>query len=116
MGISSTLIVISIGLAWSLYRKYSVPPANTGFGKILENKWYVDELYQMIILNPLKWLAAFFNNILEIKLIDGTVNGVGKFVNYSSRQLRWLQSGQVGAYILLMVIGMLLLFFIQLFL
>jgi len=116
MGISSTLIVISIGLAWSLYRKYSVPPANTGFGKILENKWYMDELYQMIIINPLKWIAAFFNNILEIKLIDGTVNGVGKFVNYSSRQLRWLQSGQVGAYILLMVIGMLLLFFIQLFL
>lgn len=55
-------------------------------------------------------------NIVEPKLIDGSVNGVGKFINYGSRQIRWVQSGQVGAYVLLMVIGMLILFAIQLFL
>ena len=38
--------------------------------------------------------------------IDGLVNGVGKAVNYGSRQLRWLQSGQVGSYVLLMVMSM----------
>jgi NADH-quinone oxidoreductase subunit L len=64
----------------------------------------------------LKKTASFFESILENKVIDGLVNGVGKAVNYGSRQLRWLQSGQVGAYILLMVIGMLVLFIIQLFL
>jgi NADH-quinone oxidoreductase subunit L len=53
---------------------------------------------------------------VEKRIIDDAVNGVGRAVNYGSRQLRWLQSGQVGAYVLLMVIGMLLLFIIQLFL
>jgi NADH-quinone oxidoreductase subunit L len=86
-----------------------------GLGKTLENKWYVDELYDAVILKPLGSLAAFFNNIMEKKGIDGMVNGVGKAVNYGSRQIRLLQSGQVGTYILLMVIGILLLFIIQLF-
>ena len=87
----------------------------TGFGRVLQNKWYVDEIYQAVIVNPLKALAVFFNNVIEKKGIDGLVNGAGKVVNYGSRQLRWLQSGQVGVYILLMVIGILLLFIIQLF-
>jgi NADH-quinone oxidoreductase subunit L len=51
-----------------------------------------------------------------VRGIDGIVNGTGKLVNYGSRQLRWLQSGQVGAYVLLMVLGILALFIIQLFL
>jgi len=69
----------------------------------------------MIIVKPLNSLSALLNNIIDKKGIDGIVNGVGRGVNYGSRQLRLLQSGQVGSYILLMVIGMLLLFIIQLF-
>jgi len=49
-------------------------------------------------------------------VIDGLVNGVGKAVNYSSRQLRLLQSGQVGNYVLLMVVSMVIIFAIQFFL
>jgi len=116
MGLSTILVVISISFAWMKFKNYKVEGEANGLGKVLENKWYVDELYQAAIVNPLKSISAFFNNIIESKVIDGAVNGVGKAVNYSSRQLRWLQSGQVGAYVLLMVIGMLILFFIQLFL
>ena len=116
MGLSTILVVISILLAWFRFRNYRIDGESKGFGKLLENKWYVDEVYQTVIVNPLKSISAFFNNIVESKMIDGAVNGVGKAVNYSSRQLRWLQSGQVGAYVLLMVIGILILFFIQLFL
>jgi NADH-quinone oxidoreductase subunit L len=76
----------------------------------------VDEIYNAIIVQPLRTLSVFFNNVVEKKGIDGLVNGTGKAVNYGSRQLRWLQSGQVGAYVLLMVIGILILFIIQLFL
>jgi NADH-quinone oxidoreductase subunit L len=90
--------------------------SETGIGKVMANKWYVDELYNKAVVLPLGVLAGFFNKIIEPKVVDGAVNGVGKAVNYASRQVRWLQSGQVGAYILLMVIGMIVLFFIQLFL
>ena len=49
-------------------------------------------------------------------VVDGIVNGFGKAVNYSSRQLRLLQSGQVGSYVLLMVLSMLIVFILQFFL
>ncbi|HTC00819.1 MAG TPA: NADH-quinone oxidoreductase subunit L [Ferruginibacter sp.] len=98
---------------FSKYEKTTVE--ETGFGKVLENKWYVDELYDAIIVKPLKKLSTFFNNVVEKSGIDGIVNGVGKSVNYGSRQIRLLQSGQVGNYVLLMVVGILILFIIQLF-
>ncbi len=50
----------------------------TGFGKVLENKWYVDELYDKIIVKPLNRFAGFLNNIFEKYMIDGFVNGVGR--------------------------------------
>ena len=85
-------------------------------GKVLQNKWYVDELYDKIIVKPLNAMAGFFNSFFERSIVDGIVNGVGKLVNYSSRQLRLLQSGQVGNYVLLMVLGMLVIFVVQYFL
>jgi NADH-quinone oxidoreductase subunit L len=89
---------------------------NKGLGRILENKWYVDEIYDAVIVKPIQSAAAFFSNVVEKKGIDGFVNGVGKAVNYGSRQVRLLQSGHVGTYVLLMVIGILILFIVQLFL
>ncbi len=116
MALSSGLVLISILFAWTKFKNYKAEGEATGFGKFLQNKWYVDELYNVVIANPLKAISSFFNNIIERKGIDGLVNGAGKAVNYGSRQLRWLQSGQVGAYVLLMVIGILCLFVVQLFL
>lgn len=48
--------------------------------------------------------------------IDAVVNGLGRSVYHASRQVRGCYSGQVGSYVLLMVIGMILLFVIQVFL
>ena len=117
MIVSVSLSLIALIYAWRKFSRYQkTTTASIGISKVLENKWYVDELYAAVITRPLKSLAVFFNNIVEKKGIDGMVNGVGKAVNYGSRQIRWLQSGQVGAYVLLMVVGMLVLFIIQLFL
>jgi len=102
-------------LAYLQHRNY-VAKENKGLGKVLANKWYIDELYQSIIVKPIQSIAAFLNNVVEKKGIDGFVNGVGKAVNYGSRQARLLQSGHVGNYVLLMVIGILILFIVQLFL
>lgn len=109
------IIIVSIW-AWNKFKKYQPEAApQTGFARVLENKWYVDELYDAVIVRPLKSLSRFFNNVIERSGIDALVNGVGKTINYGSRQIRLLQSGQVGAYILMMVTGILVLFIIQLF-
>jgi NADH-quinone oxidoreductase subunit L len=114
MGLSTLLILITILFAWFRFKNYQ-PKEERGFGKILENKWYVDELYDKLIANPLNRFAGFLNNIFEKYIVDGVVNGVGKAVNYGSRQLRLLQSGQVGSYVLLMVLSILILLLYQFF-
>jgi NADH-quinone oxidoreductase subunit L len=60
--------------------------------------------------------GGFLKNTIDNKVVDGMVNGVGRAVNYGGRQLRLLQSGQAGNYVLLMVVGMVLIFVIQFFL
>ncbi|MGE5106654.1 MAG: NADH-quinone oxidoreductase subunit L, partial [Sphingobacteriales bacterium] len=115
MGVSVVLALAAIIYAVNRYNKKPELQDAEGFGKVLANKWYVDELYDAIIGKPLKAISTFFNNIIEKSRIEGFVNGVGTGVQYASRQLRLLQSGQVGSYILLMVLGAIILFVVQLF-
>lgn len=110
------IILIVIILAWKKFSGYQKTDAEeTGLGKVLQNKWYVDELYEAVITKPVN---AFGKGLEKLDRfgIDWVVNGVGRSVQYASRQFRLLQSGQVGSYILLMVLGMILLFVLQVFL
>jgi NADH-quinone oxidoreductase subunit L len=115
--VSSVLIIIVSVWGYNKFRNYTSPVSvfDNGFVKAIKNKFYVDEAYDILFVKPYRALGAFLNNIFDKKGIDGIVNGVGRSVNYGSRQLRLLQSGQVGSYLLLMVIGLLILFIIQLF-
>lgn len=113
----SVLVIVMIIFAWSRFSKYQkTEMEETVIGKILQNKWYVDEIYDTIIVKPLNKLGVFLNNVFEKSGIDAIVNGVGRLVQYGGRQMRWLQSGQVGSYVLLMVISIVLFFVLQLFL
>ncbi|HWB26049.1 MAG TPA: NADH-quinone oxidoreductase subunit L [Chitinophagaceae bacterium] len=113
MFVVAAIIVAVIAFAWSKYKKYEkTTEPETGLGKVLANKWYVDEIYDAIVVRPLNALAGFLKNVVEKSGIDGFVNGVGRFVQYSSRQLRLLQSGLAGNYILYMVLSIVVLFVI----
>ena len=115
MGLS--IAAALIGSLWAGLRFSRKPQLEepTGFASVLANKWYVDEIYNALIVKPLDALAKFFSGFIERSVIDGIVNGVGRLVQYGSRQIRLLQSGLVGGYILLMVIGILVLFLVELF-
>lgn len=104
---AASVIIAALAIVFAI-TKYSKKPElkdADGFGKVLANKWYIDELYDTIVIKPINAIAVFFKNIVEKSGIDGLVNGVGKLVNYGSRQLRLLQSGLVGNYILVMILG-----------
>jgi len=116
LALSVVLIIASCVFGVARYKKYTYTDAEpTGFARLLANKFYVDEIYDAIIVRPLKAFAQFLNDSVERLAIDGLVNGIGRAVQYGSRQLRWLQSGQVAVYVLLMVISIIILFFIQFF-
>ncbi|HYC39513.1 MAG TPA: NADH-quinone oxidoreductase subunit L [Chitinophagaceae bacterium] len=115
MGLSTALVLIAILIAWLQVRRERFPEPQ-GLGKLLANKWYVDELYENIIVRPVHRFGGFLQTSVEKPVIDALVNGVGRAVNYGGRQLRLLQSGQVANYVLLMVISMLAIFVLQFFL
>jgi NADH-quinone oxidoreductase subunit L len=115
MGISVLVALIGVIYGWTRFSKNPELGEPQGLGKILANKWYVDELYDAVIVKPLNAFAKFLNDVVEKSVIDWMVNGVGKAVQYSSRQIRLLQSGQVGGYVLLMVIGIVILFLVEIF-
>ncbi len=114
MGTVTVLIIGVIFYSINSFKKYTGESdvEASGVGKLLENKWYIDELYNTIIVNPINNFSNFLKNIVEKKGIDGVVNGVGKLVTYSSRQLRLVQSGQVASYLLIMILSIVVFFLI----
>lgn len=114
MGLSVSLVLVMIFISFRATKSPDFKP-NTGLAKVLENKWYVDELYDAIIVKPMLKLDAVLDNYAERKGIDAGVNGVGKFVRWGADRMRLLQNGQVGAYLFSMVIGIVIVFVIGLF-
>ena len=112
MGISVAIALIALLIAVNVYRRKADGEPQTALGKFLYNKWYIDELYNTAIVNPLNQFAGFLKEVIEKNVIDGAVNGTGKLVQYGARQIRLIQSGQVGYYILFMVLSIVLLFVI----
>jgi NADH-quinone oxidoreductase subunit L len=112
MGTSVTIAVVALLIAVGKYSKQADGEPQTALGKFLFNKWLVDELYEKTIVQPLNRFAGFLKEVVEKNVIDGVVNGTGKLVQYGARQTRLMQSGQVGYYILFMVLSIVLLFLI----
>jgi NADH-quinone oxidoreductase subunit L len=112
MGSSVTIALVALLIAIGKYSKQADGEPQTTLGKFLYNKWLVDELYENIIVQPLNRFAGFLKEVIEKNVIDGVVNGTGKLVQYGARQTRLIQSGQVGYYILFMVLSIVLLFLI----
>ena len=112
MGTSVTIALVALLIAIGKYSKQADGEPQTALGRFLYNKWMVDELYENIIVQPLNRFAGFLKEVVEKNVIDGVVNGTGKLLQYGARQTRLIQSGQVGYYILFMVLSIVLLFLI----
>ncbi len=112
LGVSTLLIIAVIVYAWKRFSSQTNFKQNSGLALVLENKWYVDELYDAAIVKPVNRLSLFFKNVFEKSVVDGAVNGVGKFVHYSSRQIRLIQNGSTGNYILFMVLSVVVIFLV----
>jgi NADH-quinone oxidoreductase subunit L len=120
MGISVFVALAAMLYAYITYAKNgSVPVSDEEERPALSNlsyhKFYIDELYDMIIRKPLDALSVFFYKVVELSGIDGFVNGLGKGSLEASKGLRLLQTGNVGFYIFMMVIGIIAILVYNLF-
>ena len=105
--ISAIVGLVGIGFAWMRYSKRT-PAAQPGTGlhKLVANKYYVDELYNAVFVQPIKNVSHYLLwRIVDTGIIDGIVNGIAGAIRIIGGVLRRLQTGVVQAYIVSMVVG-----------
>ena len=111
MVVSSLIAVAGIGLATFLWLKNKQIPAQLaaqypGIHRLLLNKYYVDEVYDATIVQPIKVVSTEgLWRGFDVKVVDGAVNGAGYFVSGVSIVLRLLQNGSVKTYAASMFVG-----------
>lgn len=110
MAISAVAAIAMALLAYNWYVKKGVVPYAEGeklppLTKLSYRKFYIDEIYHALVTKPLDSISVFFHKVVDRLMIDGFVNGVGKVTGESGKFLRLLQSGNVGFYLFMMVIG-----------
>ena len=114
IGVAVAIALIGIWVAWSRLKPQALQtkaqsPASEGFERVLENKYFVDELYDKTVVRP---TYATSKNLLwrgvDVGLIDGLMVSGSAWV---ARGAGWvgsaLQSGQVGTYAWVLVLGVL---------
>ena len=76
----------------------------------LRKAFYLDEIYEMLIVNPLRILAKFLKNITEPWIFDGTIKCAVLGTQKAAMGLQKIQSGLIRSYVAWMLIGAVMLF------
>jgi NADH-quinone oxidoreductase subunit L len=100
--VALTSVLISFNMFKSGEKLYAF---SGGFYNLLKDKYRVDELYDAIIVKPLRWLTEIFYKIFDVKVIDGAVNGLASFFLNLSVDWRRIQTGIVQDYAVFSVAG-----------
>jgi NADH-quinone oxidoreductase subunit L len=114
MALSSGVAVAGIGIAWFFWMRNrtmvdGIARSFSGLHRLLLNKYYVDELYDATVVQPIKQLSTVgLWKGVDAGLIDGAVNRVGQSVRASSGGLRRLQTGSVRTYAAALFLGVVL--------
>jgi NADH-quinone oxidoreductase subunit L len=80
-----------------------------GIYQLLLNKWYFDEFYDAVLVQPTIRLARLLWQTGDVTVIDGIPNGVAALAADSSRQIVKIQTGSLALYAFAMLIGVVLL-------
>ena len=111
MGVSTLVAAAGIGLAVFFFLRNraaadQVAGRFAGVHRVLENKYYVDEIYDAAIVQPIQIVSQEgLWKRLDVRVIDGAVNGVAETVGGIGELLRRLQTGSVRAYAASIFVG-----------
>jgi NADH-quinone oxidoreductase subunit L len=114
MAVSSTIAIVGLlvaGFIWLKRREIADQMARSfaPIHKLLLNKYYVDEIYDATVVNPVQAVSreGLWRGV-DVGVIDGAVNGVAAIIDAGSVVLRRLQTGSVRAYAGSLFIGVVL--------
>ncbi len=110
-GVAVLAALVGLIVAWRMYAKDVKRGPSEGLHKILYNKYYVDELYQAAIIGPLVWLSRnVFWKVVDVGIIDGTVNGIADGATAVGDTVRHTQSGNARSYAVWVLVGAVVVF------
>ena len=113
-----TLVVVVMGI-FIAYRVYyvgspsaaSVSARVPALYRLFLNRWYIDEIYDRVIVRPFLLIGLFLNTLIERFVINGIVDGSALAVRGTASDLRRVQSGYVRNYALSILFGAVLVVF-----
>ncbi len=112
-GISTLLALLGLGISWLVYaRKHEpnqVDPLKKPLGPIftgMEHKWWVDEFYQTILLDPYKSFSQFMADKVDLGVIDRIGGGLAAGTRVLADGIRKFQNGYIRSYALWMLLGL----------
>jgi len=113
MVLSAAVGLLGIYIGWLIYAKGTlrrdiVSARMPGLVKLLERKYYIDELYHYVIVKPLNGLG-YLLEAFDNYVVDGVVRLAGQSVSAVGRLNSRLQSGQVQGYVLTAIVGLVIL-------
>jgi NADH-quinone oxidoreductase subunit L len=106
MGVSTVGALLGVGLGWMVYRKISAKSLSKN-PPVLENKWYIDEIYEAAIVKPLVAFSKQLWKIFDVGIIDRLVVGTGRMSALAGSTLRVVQNGSLQVYAVTTVLGLL---------
>ncbi|MGR3176611.1 MAG: NADH-quinone oxidoreductase subunit L, partial [Candidatus Anammoxibacter sp.] len=120
MAVSTGIAIAGILLAYIMYIKVPSLPGRLAarfslLHKVILNKFYVDEIYDVIFVNSTKKFSIFLWKFFDVRIVDGIVNGTAKLVELNGSMLKVFQTGFVRNYAFLMVFGSILIILFTLF-
>jgi NADH-quinone oxidoreductase subunit L len=110
MGVSVAGAILGIAFALNLYR--NLPKAAqlkqqfASIYRVLENKWYVDEIYNAIFVRPIQLLSQGIWKGIDVGVIDRIVVGFGRVSEWTGQTVRILQTGSIQVYAFMLLIGL----------
>jgi NADH-quinone oxidoreductase subunit L len=105
--ISTLIAILGWWIARSRYKERQLAGDTwlpEGLGTTLENKWYVDEMYDVVVVSPLERISTFLWRGIDA-VIDGTLALLAYTVDAFGNLLRFLQTGNVRNYALMFFAG-----------
>jgi len=108
--VSVLTALAGVFVAWLMYGRVQVDAQKIGVAtnpihRLILNKYYVDEIYDALIVRPVYRLCLWCARVFDVKVIDGLVNGVASAVVAWALALRRVQTGFVMNYALGMLLG-----------
>ncbi len=111
MAASLIIAIVGIFIATRFYKSSSTKPAEiaakfSSVYSLLWNKYFLDEFYHKVFVNPIYALSnSFLWKIFDIKIVDGIVNGTAKMIEAIAQRLRLMQTGVAQNYAVVMMAG-----------